>query len=149
MFCLAPKTREKHFCNIARVENTLKRARATIHPSLPPARPVLFRAFRSKPPSPRSLASKSDERNARARTRDTHTTLACTSQSFLDYRAHFPEEPKKKTREISPPTRRRDLRFNSRTTAFRRAPHKAKNETTTTTRKKGAFKRTMVTKSRL
>ena len=133
VFCLAPKTREKHFCK-SRASKTRSKelARPSIRPSHPRVRSFFARSVRNRLLLARSRPKAT--RETRARTRDTHTTLACTSQSFLDY-AHFPEEPKKKTREISPPTRRRDLRFNSRTTAFRRA-HKAKNETTTT-REKG------------
>ena len=133
---VAPKTERQRstFVQIARIENALKRSRATIHPSLPPARPVLFRAFRSKPPSLRSLSRpKSDERRARA-----HSPPKLSLHIAVVFRAHFPKRNlKKKTREISPPTRRRDLRFHSRTTAFRRA-HKSKNETTMNREKKGA-----------
>ena len=144
VFCLAPKTREKHFCK-SRASKTRSKelARPSIRPSHPRVRSFFARSVRNRLLLARSRPKAT--RETRARTRDTHTTLACTSQSFLDY-AHFPEEPKK--RRAKSARRRVDATFVLIRGRRLFGEHTKRRTRRRRREKKGAFKRTMVTKSR-
>ena len=133
---VAPKTeRQKHFCT-HRAHRKRAQKSSRDHPSVPPTRasgPFSRVPFETAVSS-LSIASKK-RRETRARA---HSPPKLSLHIAVVFRAHFPKRNlKKKTREICPPTRRRDLHFHhSRTTAFRRARTKAKNETTTTNGKR-------------
>ena len=125
---VAPKTeRQKHFCT-HRAHRKRAQKSSRDHPSVPPTRasgPFSRVPFETAVSS-LSIASKK-RRETRARA---HSPPKLSLHIAVVFRAHFPKRnlKKKDAREISPPTRRRDLHFHhSRTTAFRRARTKAKN----------------------